>query len=205
MAGSTRKEQAAETRQKLLETAKALFAEKGYHGTPVRAINRNLNMGDGILYHYFPGGKREILSVLIQESFERRFIEISTVNKNIEQLPIREALVALLRRMYELFMEDMDSARILVRESDVLEKEERDKLTGFIQSQQSFFRDFLQRRHERGEIRELNYKLAAKQFVGMGMQLILSEIIGIDFVHEPDKSSYIREMVDFTVTLWENP
>ncbi|WP_337098450.1 TetR/AcrR family transcriptional regulator [Paenibacillus sp. YIM B09110] len=203
MTRNTRKEQAAETREKLLETAKALFAEKGYHGTPVRAINRKLNMGDGILYHYFPGGKREILSVLLQESFERRFTEISLVNKHIEQLPLREALVALIRRMYELFMEDMDSARILIREGDVLEKEEREKLSGFIQVQKQFFREFLQARHEKGEIRELNYDLASRQVVGAAMQLILSEIIGIEFVHEVDKGKYIKEMIDFTVTLWE--
>ena len=69
MAQLTRKEQATATREKLLETAKNLFAEMGYHGTPVRAITRQIQKGDGILYHYFPGGKQEIMSVLLRESF----------------------------------------------------------------------------------------------------------------------------------------
>lgn len=49
--------QAAESRQKLLNSAQRLFAEKGYKGTPVREINRSAHLADGLLYHYFPGGK----------------------------------------------------------------------------------------------------------------------------------------------------
>lgn len=57
--GKTRSEQAVETRQCLLDTAKKLFATNGYTLTSVRSINRELSMSDGILYHYFPGGKRK--------------------------------------------------------------------------------------------------------------------------------------------------
>lgn len=37
----------------------ALFAENGYEGTPVRAINRKAGLADGLLYHYFSDGKKE--------------------------------------------------------------------------------------------------------------------------------------------------
>ena len=57
---------AAETRSKLLESAQKMFAEKGYKGTSVRMINRSIGLADGILYHYFPGGKKEIFKAVLR-------------------------------------------------------------------------------------------------------------------------------------------
>ena len=53
-----RKEQAEKTKQKLLAAAKSLFSENGYNGTSVRAISRQAELADGLLYHYFPAEKR---------------------------------------------------------------------------------------------------------------------------------------------------
>ena len=60
-----RQEQAAATRQKLLTSAQHLFAQNGYKGTTVRMINRSVDLADGLLYHYFPGGKKEIFKEVI--------------------------------------------------------------------------------------------------------------------------------------------
>ncbi|MGA9173636.1 MAG: helix-turn-helix domain-containing protein [Thermoactinomyces sp.] len=46
--------QAAKRRKQLLEAAKKLFAEKGYHNTSTKEINRAIGMADGLIYHYFP-------------------------------------------------------------------------------------------------------------------------------------------------------
>lgn len=69
--GNLRVEQAAATRQKLLESAQKLFAENGYQGTPVRAINRNADLADGLLYHYFPGGKKEIFQAVVEKNVKQ--------------------------------------------------------------------------------------------------------------------------------------
>ena len=53
-----RQEQAAGTRRRLLDSAKQLFYEKGCSATSVRSINRAIGIADGILYHYFPGGRK---------------------------------------------------------------------------------------------------------------------------------------------------
>lgn len=60
-----REAQAAETRMKFVVSAQSLLAEKGYKGTSVREINRSVNLADGLLYHYFPGGKKEIFQVIV--------------------------------------------------------------------------------------------------------------------------------------------
>jgi len=201
-----RSEQAAATREKLLETAKSLFAEKGYHGTPVRAINRSLKMGDGILYHYFPGGKREILSVLIQESFERRKEVIGHTNRTIEQLDLREALLIFISKLFDLFIADLDLVKILFRESDLLEWEESRLLSSWMEEQISIFIAFLNRRRDNGEIKaNLDTTIATRQLIAMVMQLGISRITGLSVINVPDVDEYFENIVDFTIDLWKNP
>ncbi|MBM7565565.1 TetR/AcrR family transcriptional regulator [Paenibacillus sacheonensis] len=204
MAQISRKEQAVATREKLLDTAKNLFAEMGYHGTPVRAITRQIQKGDGILYHYFPGGKQEIMSVLLRESFEHRVLEIKQLtHEKIEHLPLREALLVIMKKIYELFLDDLDLMRILFRENDLLDLEEAKQLSVMVSERVESIADVLRRRHAKGEIRFMNFTLAARQLLSMWMQYIFSSIIGIKVLPEPDVSAYLEEMVDFTVSLWQ--
>lgn len=205
MSRNIRKEQAAETREKILEAAKSLFAEKGYHGTPVREITRKIGMGDGILYHYFPGGKREIMSVLLRESFEHRRKEIQQIHRVIEELDLKDAMMTIKRRIYELFTADMDLMRILFRENDLLGFEEAEQLTTLLREQSAIFEAFLKDRHERGEIRDLDFRIASRQFLSTSLHAIMSKSVGIQLLNEPDVYKYMEENVDFTIDLWKNP
>jgi Transcriptional regulator len=205
MSRNIRKEQAAETREKILEAAKSLFAEKGYHGTPVREITRKIGMGDGILYHYFPGGKREIMSVLLRESFEHRRQEIQQIHRVIEELDLKDAMMTIKRRIYELFTADMDLMRILFRENDLLGFEEAEQLTTLLREQSAIFEAFLKDRHERGEIRDLDFRIASRQFLSTSLHAIMSKSVGIQLLNEPDVYKYMEENVDFTIDLWKNP
>ncbi|THF76388.1 TetR/AcrR family transcriptional regulator [Cohnella fermenti] len=201
-----RSEQAAATREKLLETAKSLFAEKGYHGTPVRAINRSIGMGDGILYHYFPGGKREMLSVLIRESFERRREALGHAHRAVERMELRDALLLFIRRLYDLLLADLAVAKILIREHEVLELEETLLLSEWFEEQFANFSAFLDKRRAGGELRaDLDVTLAARQFLTMGMQAGVSKVTGIPMLDVPEPDRYFERTVDFTLNLWRNP
>ena len=63
--------QAAETKEKLLKSAGTLFSQKGYKATSIREINRSVDMADGLLYHYFPGGKKEIFLKVYEDSMAK--------------------------------------------------------------------------------------------------------------------------------------
>ena len=76
-----RQEQAAATRQKLLTSAQHLFAQNGYKGTTVRMINRSVDLADGLLYHYFPGGKKEIFKEVITGNMQEMFQELQEPEK----------------------------------------------------------------------------------------------------------------------------
>lgn len=60
-----RKEQAETSRAGLVEAARHCFTEHGYDDTTVAAILERAGMARGALYHYFPGGKRELFGAVV--------------------------------------------------------------------------------------------------------------------------------------------
>lgn len=70
-----RKEQAAASRAGLVEAARQSFVEHGYEATTVAGVLERAGMARGALYHYFPGGKRELFTAvfdLVDDAFHRR-------------------------------------------------------------------------------------------------------------------------------------
>ena len=60
----TRKEQAQASRAGLVEAARQCFTEYGYEATTVAEVLQRAGMARGALYHYFPGGKRELFEAV---------------------------------------------------------------------------------------------------------------------------------------------
>jgi AcrR family transcriptional regulator len=56
---------AVETRARILEAARGLFADQGYAGTSMRDLAEALGMTKAALYYHFPG-KAEILLALVE-------------------------------------------------------------------------------------------------------------------------------------------
>lgn len=55
----------ADKREDILEAALALFAERGFHGTPVPLIAERSRVGAGTIYRYFPS-KEALVNALYQ-------------------------------------------------------------------------------------------------------------------------------------------
>jgi len=87
---TTRKEQAAQSRARLVDTALRLFVDQGYDATPVSQILDEAAMARGALYHHFPDGKKQLfLDVvdLVDHQLHEGFDQIvATVDSPIEQI-----------------------------------------------------------------------------------------------------------------------
>lgn len=73
-------EKQSATRTRLIESALALFSRNGYAATGVKAILADAKTPYGSLYHWFPGGKRELGVAAVEhggkvyrEIFETRY------------------------------------------------------------------------------------------------------------------------------------
>ena len=56
------------TRERLVATALQLFSTRGYNGTGVKELTSASSSTTGSLYHFFPGGKKELAAAAIRES-----------------------------------------------------------------------------------------------------------------------------------------
>src|SRR6059058_779733 len=65
-----REERKAQNRQKLLEAARKVFAEKGYGEATARDIVRETDLATGTFYNYF-ADKQEIFMALLDEMSEK--------------------------------------------------------------------------------------------------------------------------------------
>lgn len=104
--GKSRAKQAGETRvpkrsrlqprereQQILEAAIDFFAEKGFDGQ-MRELARRLGVTSGLLFRYFPN-KEALLERVYQEVFEVRWSPRWTEMISVDDVPLKDRLVAL--------------------------------------------------------------------------------------------------------------
>lgn len=200
-----REAQAAETRKKLLDSAQSLFAEKGYKGTSVRAINRSVNLADGLLYHYFPGGKKEIFQVIVELNVKQILTELMQKNRIDAYLtmPLEEVLESYYENITEVITHHMDIIRILLRENEVREIVTEEQLLQLTGNKDSLFQALLEKKYERGEIRKMDFESAALSLKSILMNSILIELFGIESKMMRD-TAYRKKIITYHVEMWKN-
>jgi AcrR family transcriptional regulator len=200
---TSRDHQAAERREQILLGAKQLFAQHGYHGTSIRAMNKYIGITDGLLYHYFPGGKQEILETIFRESQEARMEILDELIKAIHPgQPLEEALYLFTSGLVNTLLGDPDFIKIMLRDSNNILSEDKNFMTEMILQRHNALTEALVRRAETGEIREMDFQAAAKQVISVVMMVVLGQSTAINMV-ESDVDGYVRRMVAFTVSLWK--
>ena len=199
---TSRQEQAQETRRKLLDSALKLFSEHGYADTHVRRINRDIDLADGLLYHYFPGGKEELLQVLIKEHFEQIVHDMRSQNELLRTLPIDEALEHFLRNIDEAFTSHLPVFKILFRERKARDTLELQKITELFRSNQNWLPEYLKERAEAGEIQEMDYHCAAYVLKAIVMNHFLMKLTGIDTDQLSDPE-HRKRLIQYQISLWK--
>lgn len=58
------------TKQELKDRLLEVFAARGFEGATIAEIARAVSLGKASLYHHFPGGKREMVDVIVHDACE---------------------------------------------------------------------------------------------------------------------------------------
>lgn len=82
----TQEERRATTRRALLDAARSLFAEKGYHGTAAEEIVRRAGLTRGALYHHFED-KKDLFRAVVDEMEDEIDEEIEAAERAQSDLP----------------------------------------------------------------------------------------------------------------------
>ena len=197
-----RAEQAQLTRQKLLDIALKLFSTQGYSKTSIRALARAAGLSDGILYHHFPQGKQQIFAVLLQQGVEHAFLTLSKNNLNLEQAPLLDVLNRLCELSVQLFTEHRDLLKIIMRESEAMQLNEMHWISQMFEARQQWLADVLAQRHQQGEIREMNFLLAAQQFMALNLQYGMSRLLNFSIGCDLSNVETRAEMLNQTLEFW---
>lgn len=197
-----RQEQAAETRQKLLDSAAKLFAEKGYARTQVRSISRSIGVADGLMYHYFPGGKREIIQVLVLDNFKLALQEFEGMVPALDQLPLDEMIEEIYQSWSAVFERHQDIFKILFKENEVMHLVEQRQLLHIAQNSTYGLPKILEKRANEGEVREMDYESATYMLASLLLCHFVSKIVG---GHQGPLSNDIlrKRIIKYQVNLWK--
>ncbi len=201
-----RQEQAAETRRKLLDAAQKLFAQNGYAGTPVRFINRSIGLADGILYHYFPGGKKELFQVIITENLLQIMEGISqrAAESDYALLPLEEVIDDIYQGFDSIITEHFDIIRIVLCESEVRDFIGKEQLAAALDSRRDWFPELLRQRAKAGEIQEIDYESAAEVLMSIMMNHIAAKLLGLGPCNL-ENGEIRKRLICFQVGLWKRP
>lgn len=114
---------APERRRQILDSAKRVFAKRGYHDTNISHICADLRIARGTLYQYFQS-KQDVFSAVVQDMLDRLRAAIAAEPELVVPAgfrPTRDQAIkyaaASLHRLLEAVFEDEASLRILVREA----------------------------------------------------------------------------------------
>jgi len=116
-------------RLQIIRAAEKVFAEKGYHKANIADIAGELKIGHGTFYRYFKN-KREIFDTVINEITQRVYVVVS--DEDPESTNSLEEYIHQVRRigdkLFALFVDDPNIARLLFYESWGLDEEMHEKV-----------------------------------------------------------------------------
>jgi AcrR family transcriptional regulator len=119
-----------ERRQQLLQVAKRVFAQKGYHSATVDDIVASAGVARGTFYLYFRD-KRAALVELVDVAFAQLGMAILTVEPESVSVTVADQVRQNLRAIFTVLLDDRAMTKIFLADAVGLDPEFDQKLLGF--------------------------------------------------------------------------
>ena len=113
------------TRSDVIDAAGRLFAERGYHGTSMRDLGRELGMLGSSLYSHVDS-KQDLLVEVVEEG--ARLFEASAEHAKTTQGTARDRLAALVAGHVRVVLDNVNVARTFLNEARMLDAEHRERV-----------------------------------------------------------------------------
>jgi AcrR family transcriptional regulator len=95
----------AERREQLIDSALAIAAQEGYENLAFEKVANRAGVTRNLVYHYFPGGRQELLEAAVHRAGE----QLSSGWVTDPNVPLAERLAANLNRMMDHAAEPTDA------------------------------------------------------------------------------------------------
>lgn len=174
--------QKQERRNQLIDTALALFAEKGVESTTISDIAKRAGVAQGLVYHYFDS-KDDLLWAIIER--HNPLPIISTALTEVADRPVREVLLDLATRVYNLMGEKRSIIVVVAREA-LTRPELQRRIFALQRIGIGLFVEFMRSRIAAGEIRPHNPEVMARMLIG--------SVVAMRLTNAP--ASYLADTVE---------
>jgi AcrR family transcriptional regulator len=158
--------QKVERRRQILDAAKAVFAEAGYHGASINAIIERAQIARGTFYLYFESKSAVFDSILDQAMGELRAriqrIEVDDPSAPPPQVQLREQLVATV----DYIVEDRALATLLMKAGHTPDADAAQRLGQFFADVRALIIRALEAGLEIGLVRKCHPDLVAAALLG---------------------------------------
>jgi AcrR family transcriptional regulator len=186
-----------ERRAQVLDAARGLFAEHGYHKTSIDDIIAAADIARGTFYLYFES-KRAIFEELLDDFFATLAGNVRRIDVGEGATPPLEQMNATMLRIFNVLSAERPMARILIREAVGLDADVDKKLADFYDRVVALIASALRTGTEMGLVRPCDPDLVAWCVLGS-----IKEVVDRVFVlggNEPrDLALLSREVVDFNL------
>ncbi len=164
-----------ERKKIILDAAKSVFAEKGYHRAGVADVIAKAGIARGTFYLYYKS-KHEVFSALVEYIIQT--IDDKLVAPTFDDTDaILQCVKENLDRVKAVFAEDPDLARIFIHETTALESDSRERL-GEIQLQLvRWMSGLVKQAQGMGILRPLDPDIVAYSFLGAIKELIENHLV----------------------------
>lgn len=154
-----------DARERVLQAAEQLFAQKGYTAVTLRDIAAEVGIRHASLYHHVPGGKEELFVEVAERNFRRHYVGLQ--QSMSEAAPdIRAQLQAIANWL--LSQPPMDLVRMMHSDMPAIDQAHAGRLSMMaLESLIEPIHEALQRAAERGEVQHDDLGLVAGGILGM--------------------------------------
>jgi AcrR family transcriptional regulator len=161
-----------ETRERLVESARTIFARQGYDATSVAELCERAEVSKGAFYHHFPSKQALFMDLLdqwmgeLEERLETIEVETPTVSHGFQRMVGElEGVLGQARGQFPLFLEFLDQAR---RDPAVWEA-----TIAPYRHYRTFFARLIARGVREGSLRALDPDLASAVLVSLAVGVLL--------------------------------
>ena len=156
-----------ERRRQIMNAAKHVFAEAGYHGASINSIIEKAQIARGTFYLYFESKAAVFDSILDQAMADLRArihrIEVDDPSAQAPQVQLREQVMATL----DYIVRDRPLATLLLSAGHTPDAEAAERLDQFYAEVRDLLRRAMQSGMEIGLLRKVEPELAAAAMLGM--------------------------------------
>ena len=128
------------TRDDVVSAAGRLFADRGYHGTSMRDLGRELGLLGSSLYSHV-SSKQDLLVEVVEEG--ARLFEVSAEQALATPGPASDRLDALIAGHVDVVIDNIDVARTVLNEARMLDAEHRSRVVDARDHYENAFRSVI--------------------------------------------------------------